>query len=84
MSRFEIGDKVRVIPRNEAIDIYKSPKYIEHMEKYGGQVATIESRISTRGWYVLDICPNYKWHGKWLESTLDMDHYLFKDEDFDI
>lgn len=64
MAKFKVGDKVKICKR-EPIDVF--PKWIDYMDEYIGDIATVE-RITQNGHYQLENIL-YKWHENWLEHA---------------
>lgn len=65
MSKFKVGDKVRVLPRLEG-QLYQGPSYADDMLEYAGKEFVIKKICATTGFIRLDN-PQWDWHEDWLE-----------------
>ena len=78
MSKFKVGDKVRVLPRLEG-QHNQSPYYVGDMTEYEGEEFVIKKICTTTGFIELDNL-SFDWHEDWLELV----DKPFTQEDFEI
>ena len=65
MSKFKVGDKVRVLPRLEG-QSNTYPYYSDEMIEFAGKESVIREKFRGGEWFELDNS-EYTWHEEWLE-----------------
>ncbi len=67
MAKFEKGDRVYIVPRDEVEDPDDYPSYAEEMECYGGKFCRVTSIDTSHRWIELDIDGGtWFWNPEWL------------------
>jgi len=72
-NKFEIGDRVQVLPYDQLKGKDTAPTFVEEMEKYCGknaEISDIDDTYENDTWYCIDIDrDNYSFREEWLEPA---------------